>query len=110
LGREDCPLLAAAADICSAAKQLLLDDLVGKRCDRRRNVDAERFGGPQIYEKLELRRKHHRQVCRSFAFEDASGVYANLTPRLVDPPSPSTGPECRATKHTKGNRISMDNF
>src|SRR5262245_31670512 len=45
-------------------------------------VEAERPGGRQIDDQLELARLHHRQACRLCVLEDATGIDADLTPRI----------------------------
>ena len=49
-------------------KPLLFDHLVGAGEQRRRNREAERFGGLEIDQKLDVSRKFHRQVARFGAF------------------------------------------
>ena len=72
----DCPLCAKKATF--ALQQIfLLDHLVGAGEQRRRHVDAERLGGRQIDDELELGRLHHRQIGGLGAFEDAAGVRAD---------------------------------
>src|SRR5262249_25291782 len=62
-----------------------LDHLVGEREQLGRKLDAERFGGLEIDDELELSRLHHRQVGRLLALEDATGVHAKLAIRFPIP-------------------------
>ena len=57
----------------------LLDYLVGNRQQRFRDGDAERLGGREIDDELELGRLHDRQVGGLGAFENAPSIDANLT-------------------------------
>src|SRR5215472_11736968 len=56
----------------------LFDHLVGAGEQRRRNLKAERLGGCQIDDELELGRLHHRQIGWLGAFQNAAGIDANL--------------------------------
>src|ERR1700730_300275 len=56
----------------------LLDNLVGAGEQRRRHREAERPGGLQIDDELELDRLLHRQVGWFLALEDAADVNASL--------------------------------
>src|SRR5262249_147651 len=64
------------ADICSAAKSVLFDELVGTGEKHGRHFEAESFGGFQIYDQLELRGCLHRQVHWLFAFQDAVDIFS----------------------------------
>ena len=60
----------------------LLDHLVGAAEQRQRHVEAERLGGPEIEDQLDLRGLLDRQVSGLLAFENAAGVDAALTVRI----------------------------
>src|SRR5262249_55384675 len=55
------------------------DQLVGAGEQRWRNFEAERLRGPEIDDQLHLRGLLDRQISRLFAFENSSGVNADLT-------------------------------
>ena len=67
--------------------QPLFDHLVGAGEQRRRNREAERFGGLEIDQKLDVSRKFHRQVARfdAFSVKNApllgAGIYFSTCPR-----------------------------
>ena len=56
-----------------------LDHLVGDGKESRRHLDAERPGGLQVDDELELGRLHDRQIGRLGALEDVAGIDAHLT-------------------------------
>ena len=58
----------------AAAKTTLFDHLVGGSEQRRRHLEAERFGGFLVDYQLEFGRQLHRQVCGLFPLEDAVGI------------------------------------
>src|SRR3954453_4302921 len=60
----------------------LLDHLVGAAEQRQRHVEAERLGGPEIEDQLDLRGLLDRQVSGLLALENAAGVDAALTVRI----------------------------
>src|SRR5262249_43773269 len=60
------------------------DHLVGAGEQRRRHFEAERHRGRQVDHEVELRRLHDRQIGRLLALENAAGVDAHLTQRIVD--------------------------
>jgi hypothetical protein len=53
-----------------AGERAILDDLVGSHENRLRDRQADCFGGPEVYDKLELGGLLDRQVGRFGAFED----------------------------------------
>src|SRR5262245_43997832 len=57
----------------------LLDHLVGAAQQRERNGDAERLGGLEVDDQLDLSGLLNRQLGRLLAFEDAASVEARLT-------------------------------
>jgi hypothetical protein len=61
------------------AKALLLDHLVGGREQRRRHLETQRLGGPQIDDKLILGWQLHRQVSGLFALENPAGIDPRLS-------------------------------
>jgi hypothetical protein len=48
----------------------LFDDLIGAQQQRRRNGEAERFSGLEIYDELEFRRLFDRQISGLRPFQD----------------------------------------
>ena len=53
------PEVREIGDICSAANCTLFDHLIGTREQRGRYFEAERLGGDQVDDELELGRLHH---------------------------------------------------
>src|SRR6516165_8974556 len=62
----------------------LLDHLVGASRKSSRHLDAKRSSSAQIDHKLERSRLQDRQIGRLFALEDATGIDAHLTIRVVE--------------------------
>jgi len=62
------------ADSCTAAIQTLLDHLIGTGEERLGHVEAERFGGLQVDDKLVLCWLLHRKVRWFFTPKDAIGI------------------------------------
>src|SRR5262245_39058985 len=69
-------------DLCSAAKETLLDDLVGSDLQRLRHCDAERFRGPKIDHQFKPCRLYNRQLSGFGPFEDLRCVGAYLAKPL----------------------------
>src|SRR5262245_66521228 len=69
-------------DSCIAAKETLLDDLVGSDLQRLRHCDAERFRGPKIDHQFKPCRLYNRQLSGFGAFEDLRCVVAYLAKPL----------------------------
>jgi hypothetical protein len=65
-------------------KAELFDHLVGARDQRRRHVEAERPGGLEVDNQLELGRLHDRQFRRSRPFENSASTATGETPRVRD--------------------------
>src|SRR5205823_7276669 len=61
-----------------AGRDASLDDLVGAGEERLRHGQAQRLGGLQVDDQLELGRLLYRQVGRLLALEDLPGVSADL--------------------------------
>lgn len=57
----------------------LFDHLIGAAEQRQRHVDAERLGGLEIDDHLDLGEPLHRQIGGLLAFQDAPDVDANQT-------------------------------
>src|SRR5262245_65339132 len=68
------------ADKC-AGNEDLFDHLVGAGEQRRWNFEPERSRGHEIDDEFELGGLHDRQVGSLGAFEDLTGIDADLTPR-----------------------------
>src|SRR5262249_54873300 len=61
----------------------LFDQLVGAAAQRERHSQAERLGGLQVDDQLDLRGLLHRQVGGLLALEDATGVDAGQVGRVL---------------------------
>src|SRR4051812_39695264 len=73
----------AMSEMCSHERTCpLFDHLVSLRKKRRRNRHAEGFYRLQIDHELELGGLNDRQICRLGAFENPTGVDANLMIRI----------------------------
>src|SRR5262245_55540204 len=75
-GRRPWPWVPAFAGTngCRPFGAGSLDHLVGAGGERRRNVEAERFGGLGVYNQLEFVWRLHRQVSRLLASENAIDI------------------------------------
>src|SRR5438876_12061033 len=58
------------------------DHLVGGREQSVRHGEAEHPGGRGVDDQLELARLHDRQIRGLYALEDATGIDADVTPRI----------------------------
>ena len=65
-------------------KPKLFDHLVSKGEQLRRDIEAERLGGPQINHKFEVGRLHDWEVCRLSTVENLPGVDTDSTVRFGD--------------------------
>jgi hypothetical protein len=65
-----------------AGERALLDDLVGSHENRLRDRQADCFGGPEVYDKLELGGLLDRQVGRFGAFEDFAHVVGGTAEQI----------------------------
>src|SRR5258707_13454206 len=63
--------------------QVLFDHLVGAPQKHGRHVEADRLGGLQVDDKLELGRKLNRQIVRLRAAQDAVDIVRGATPKQV---------------------------
>jgi hypothetical protein len=63
----------------SSKKGRSLDHLVGAKQDRLRHRKAERLGGLEVYDHLELGRKLHREIARLRAAQDAIDIGGGTT-------------------------------
>src|SRR5262249_49201520 len=87
-------------DICSAAKLRLFDHLVGEREQLRWYFQAERFGGLEIDDQLDLGGLQDRQVRRPLALENPTCVETDLTVLLFQA-------EAVAHKSTGGGELAV---
>src|SRR6516225_1136933 len=70
--------LSARTGLVRCSKKILFDHLVGASEQRGRHVDAEHLGGLQIDDELESGGLLHQQIGGLDAFDDATGIAANL--------------------------------
>src|SRR3979490_721390 len=75
------PQRRSPANFCCVAK-LLFDYLVGGGQERFREGDAERLGGLEIDDQLDLCDLLYREVRGFFALENAAGVNTDLAVRI----------------------------
>ena len=68
--------LVPKADSYSAAISMIIRSARRRAAEDPKHVEAERLGGPEIYNQLEFGRSHDRKVSRFLAFENPPGIDA----------------------------------
>src|SRR5215510_10473938 len=72
------------ADSCAAQKRSLFDDLISDGEHTRRNSEADRLCGREVYYELEFGGLQHRQVGGLGALEYVTAVDADLTKNICE--------------------------
>jgi len=78
VGHQDAILSCVPEPHRTAATASLFDHLIGAGEQRRWNVDAERPGGLEVDDEIELGGPQDRQVGRFLALENVAGIDASL--------------------------------
>src|SRR5262249_1857775 len=81
-GTADCCACAASGHVTAAPPSNVMNSLRFIRSPRRRHFETESPGGRGVDDQLELARLHYRQVSGVGTLQKATGIDAELTPRV----------------------------